>query len=112
MGRECGITSGYINTKSLTDNNLQVVPQAHDATLATPSDITVGQFARECQVSHLAGRVVRHVLDPTSDRDFQTDEAQQLERTLKAFMPLLIAEQMQFSKYCCSIGICSRYVNV
>jgi len=29
--------------------------------LNTPFNITVGQMARECQISHLAGRVVRHV---------------------------------------------------
>jgi hypothetical protein len=95
-------------TNYLTEAWKQIVPLTHNATLATPSSVTLGQFARECQVSHLAGRVVRHVFDPTSDRDFQNDEAQQLERTLKAFMPILIAEEMQFSKYCCAIGICSR----
>ena len=79
-------------------------------TLATPSDVTVGQLARECQVSHLAGRVIRHVFDPVSDHGFQAKEAQQLERTLKAFLPLLVEDQAKFSKYCCSIGICSRSV--
>lgn len=79
-----------------------------DANLATSHDIRVGQLARECQVSHLAGRVVRHVFDPAADHDFQEQEAAQLERTLMALMPVLSAEELQFGRYCSSLGICSR----
>ncbi|KAF2495631.1 hypothetical protein BU16DRAFT_539560 [Lophium mytilinum] len=81
--------------------------QTTNHTLSTTSDVTVGQFARECQVSHLVGRVLRHVFDPTSDPAFQANEALQLERTLMAFMPLLMDEELQFGKYCAALGICS-----
>ncbi|KAF2096245.1 hypothetical protein NA57DRAFT_79012 [Rhizodiscina lignyota] len=85
-----------------------VIPPTSPATpvLATPSDITVGQFARECQVSHLAGRVIRHVFDPTSDGEFQTKESLQLERTLLAFRPVLVEEELHYGKYCAALGIC------
>jgi hypothetical protein len=77
--------------------------------LSSPRETRVGQFARECQVSHLVGRVVRHVFDPTSDHRFHAEESFQLERTLLAFMPLLIEEQFEFGRYCAALGICSRY---
>jgi hypothetical protein len=62
-------------------------------------------MARECQVSHLLGQVVRHVFDPTPDAVFHTNEAAQLERTLMALMPLLIEEQMFYGKYCAALGM-------
>ena len=68
----------------------------------------VGQLARESQVSHLAGRVIRHVFDPTSDTAFHEEEALQLERTMLAFKPLLIEEQLQFGKFCSALGILIR----
>jgi hypothetical protein len=78
--------------------------------LATPSGITVGQMARESQVSHLAGRVVRHVFTPTSDPSFNTEEGIQLERTLKSFFPLLADEELRVGNYCGALGICNRFV--
>jgi hypothetical protein len=78
--------------------------------LATPSSITVGQMARESQVSHLAGRVVRHVFTPTSDPSFNTEEGIQLERTLKSFFPLLADEELRVGNYCGALGICNRSV--
>ncbi|KIW35706.1 uncharacterized protein PV07_02390 [Cladophialophora immunda] len=73
----------------------------------TSSDITMGQFARECQISYLVGRVLRHVLDPTSDRNFHASEELQLERTLKAFMPLLMEEDSKYGQYCAALAICT-----
>jgi hypothetical protein len=82
----------------------------HDATLSTSHDIRVGQFARECQVSHLAGRVLRHVFDPALDQTFQQEEASQLERTLQALIPVLSDEEVTFGRYCSALGICHRWV--
>jgi hypothetical protein len=77
-------------------------------TIATPAPFRLGQFARECQVSHLVGRVVRHVFSPISDTYFHREEARQLERTLLSFLPLLIKEEVQFSNYCGALATCVR----
>jgi len=79
-------------------------------TLDTPFTITVGQMARECQISHLAGRVVRHVFDPTPDRNFNVEEGSQLERSLRAYLPLLADEELKIGKYCGAFGVCNRSV--
>jgi hypothetical protein len=77
--------------------------------LATPSDIRVGQMARECQVANLVGRVARHVFEPVSlESDFYAEEAVQLERTLIAFIPLLAQEELKIGNYCGALGICTR----
>jgi hypothetical protein len=78
--------------------------------LDTPVNITVGQMARECQISHLVGRVVRHVFSPTFDPDFNVEEGMQLERTLKAYLPLLAKEELRLGKYCAAFGMCNRLV--
>lgn len=78
--------------------------------LSTPFNITVGQLARECQISHLAGRVLRHIFDPIQDPRFSAEEALQLERTLKAYLPLLSNEELKIGKYCGAYGICNRSV--
>jgi hypothetical protein len=83
----------------------QVVTHTEEWTLATPSDINVGQMARECQVSHLLGQVIRHIFDPTPDEVFHKNEAAQLERTLMALMPLLVEEQLVYGKYCAALGM-------
>ncbi|KAL6805129.1 hypothetical protein J3E68DRAFT_387704 [Trichoderma sp. SZMC 28012] len=75
-------------------------------TLATPPAQSVGQMARECQVSHLAGRVIRHTTNPTSDPNFNAEEAIQLERTLQTILLLLIDEDLTFGRYCGALGIC------
>jgi hypothetical protein len=77
--------------------------------LDTPFNITVGQLARECQISHLVGHVVRHVFDPVLDPRFNTEEAVQLERTLRAYLPLLSNEELKIGKYCGAYGMCNRY---
>lgn len=79
-------------------------------TLATPPSQSVGQMARECQVSHLAGRVIRHTTNPTSDPNFNAEEAIQLERTLQTILLLLIDEDLTFGRYCGALGICDRCV--
>jgi hypothetical protein len=78
--------------------------------LATATTITVGQMARESQVSHLAGRVVRHVYETTEDPFLYAEEASQLERTLQSFLPMLAEEELNDGKYCGALGICHRYV--
>lgn len=75
--------------------------------LDTPANVTVGQMARECQISHLAGRVVRHAVDPTPNPDFNTEEAVQLERTLRAYLPLLANEELKIGRYCGAFGTCN-----
>ena len=93
---------------NLANGQEQIVPTTTVTTLATPYSVTIGQFARECQVAHLTGRVLCHVLEPTADQVFQVEESRQLERTLLAFMPLLCREELQFGKYCSALGMCSR----
>ncbi|KAF1999566.1 hypothetical protein P154DRAFT_563873 [Amniculicola lignicola CBS 123094] len=75
--------------------------------LETPFTITVGQMARECQIAHLVGRAVRHVFSPVPDADFHAAEAVQLERTLKAYLPLLAEEELKIGKYCGAFGMCN-----
>ncbi len=69
----------------------------------------MGKFARECQVSYLIGRVLRHIFDPVSDQQFHANEELQLERTLKAFMPLLMEEDTKYGQYCAALALCTRY---
>lgn len=77
--------------------------------LSAPADVTIGQFARECQASHLTGRVLKHVFDPlTSDAAFNAQAASQLERTLMSLIPLLMDEEIRFGKYCAALGMCTR----
>lgn len=78
--------------------------------LDTSFNITVGQLARECQIFHLAGRAVRHVFDPAPDPAFNAEEGIQLERTLKAYLPLLADEELRIGKYCGAFGVCNRFV--
>ena len=78
--------------------------------LDTPFNITVGQLARECQISYLTGHVVRHVYDPLPDTGLNAEEATQLERTLKAYLPLLSNEELRIGKYCGAYGMCNRCV--
>ncbi|PCH06618.1 Transcription factor [Penicillium occitanis (nom. inval.)] len=81
------------------------LPDTVRANLSTPAAFKVGQFARECQVSHLVGRVVRHVFNPISDPNFHADEAAQLERTLMSLVPLLTEEELKFRNYCGALAI-------
>lgn len=65
-------------------------------------------MARECQVSYLASRVVRHVFEPTSDQNFQREEELQLEKTIMSFIPILLEEESAFGRHCAALGISSR----
>jgi hypothetical protein len=78
------------------------------ATISTSAPFSVGPFARECQVAHLAGRVVQHINHPVADLEFRSRERSQLECTLKAFLQILIEEELEFSSYCGSLGMCVR----
>ncbi|KAH8807298.1 hypothetical protein F5884DRAFT_340117 [Xylogone sp. PMI_703] len=82
------------------------LPGTRMATVSTPATFMVGHFARECQVSHLVGRVVQHVFNPMSDVNFHSNEALQLERTLMSFLPILIEEELNFGKYCGALAMC------
>ncbi|KAH8817451.1 hypothetical protein F5884DRAFT_250613 [Xylogone sp. PMI_703] len=78
------------------------------STLLTPSNVYVGALARECQISHLIGRVLRHVFEPAPDPEFNTEEAVQLERTLDAYNILLLEEASDSCEWsCAAVGMCS-----
>ena len=109
MAARCGSCDYNHETRVLNVYSQSVATSTDSATtLGTAYDVRVGQFARECQVAHLAGRVIRHVYDPASDLSFQAEEAAQLERTLLALIPVLSEEELQFGRYCSALGICTR----
>ena len=91
---------------------MQDIPESVHLSLGTTSDVMVGQlvgrFARECQVSYLTSRVLRHIQDPVSDSQFYQAEAIQLERTLKSFVPILMEEDTKYGLYCSAFAICTR----
>jgi hypothetical protein len=92
------------SSKAVVENLISVPP-----TLDTSVNVTVGQMARECQIAHLAGRVVRHVFGvPILDATFRAVEAAQLERTLTSYLPLLADEELRLGKYCGGFGVCNR----
>lgn len=72
------------------------------------SAFEAGPFGRECQVAHLVGRVVQHVFEPVSDVEFLARESVQLERTLVAFLPVLVAEELKYYVYCSALSMCLR----
>ncbi|KAL7911364.1 fungal-specific transcription factor domain-containing protein [Trichoderma velutinum] len=110
-GGDAIFASDYATTEThLPSNEKQVSTTATSeitaATISTPAPFHVGPFARECQVAHLIGRVIQHVYHPITDVDFRSRERAQLERTLKAFLPILIDEELEFSTYCGALGMC------
>ncbi|RDW56777.1 hypothetical protein BP6252_13961 [Coleophoma cylindrospora] len=94
--------------ESCWSQDIALNPVVH--TLNTPSDVSIASFARECQICHLVGRVQRNVYDPTPDASFQAQEAEQLEVTMLAFIPLLRQDGEEFGKYCISFAICSSAI--
>jgi hypothetical protein len=44
------------------------------------------------------------------DRDFNVEEGFQLERTLKAYLPLLANEELKIGNNCGAFGVCNRSV--
>jgi hypothetical protein len=76
--------------------------------LRTICNEQVGPFSRECQIFHVVGSLVRHVFAPSDDLDFQRNEAEQLARTLHAYLPLLKDEEFRYGFYCGALGVCCR----
>lgn len=76
--------------------------------LDTPSYITLGQLARECQIAHIVGRLIRHMSYPTLDPEFNREECFQVERTLLAYIPLLAEEELRLGKYCSAFAMCNK----
>ena len=85
------------------------MPEFYHLTLGTASDKFAGHFARECQVSYLISQLLRHIFNPVADRHFYEDEEFQLERTLKAFMPILMEEDSKYGQYCPALALCARF---
>jgi hypothetical protein len=48
------------------------------------------------------------MFDPTPDPSFNAEEVVQLERTLKAYLPVLANEELKIGKYCGAYGMCNR----
>lgn len=93
-----------------TNPSRQAMDSITASDVSTSPSISVGPLARECQVSYLIGRMLRHVVEPTPHADFNAEEAIQLERTLVAYNTLLMKDgdkPCEFS--CATIGMCSRY---
>lgn len=77
--------------------------------LSTPSNIRVGPFARQAQVSHVLDILMMHLYDPKSDGTLDEEESDQIARTLTAFSLLLPEETPQpWPRYCGAIGMCYR----
>ncbi|KZF21996.1 hypothetical protein L228DRAFT_268500 [Xylona heveae TC161] len=72
--------------------------------VSSSTSIRASPFARTCQAAHLMGRVVRHMNDRNMEPSFRYAEANQLERTLRAFSSLLLVEQDPTSF--APLGIC------
>jgi hypothetical protein len=93
----------YINIAS------QVLTQDTLYTLASPSSVSMGRFARLVQAAHLLGRVLRNVADNTLSKSFRTQEASQLYRTLSALANLAEVEsKIKELEFCSQIAICYR----
>jgi hypothetical protein len=88
----------------------QLSPFATIPSLDSPFDADFGQFARECQIANLAGRVCRHVFEPTGDIAFHSAESAQLERTLLAYLPLLDKLELMSGRFCGALAIACRYL--
>ncbi|KAL7905000.1 fungal-specific transcription factor domain-containing protein [Trichoderma velutinum] len=62
--------------------------------LSTPVEVKMGKFARLAQATHLLGRVLRHIRDPTADEGFLSEEREALDRALRSLLSLTVAEEM------------------
>jgi hypothetical protein len=51
--------------------------------------------------------VVRHVYDPAGDTVFRESEAEQTEKTLLHFLPLLKGAELSYGVYCASLAACA-----
>lgn len=91
-------------------NMSQILSSAKPLSLSTPSNIRVGGFARQAQVSHVLHILMMHLRD--SKNSFpDPEEAGQIARTLTAFSMLLPEETPQpWPMYCGALGMCFRFV--
>ena len=107
-----GMSNAKTTDRLPSEDNLwlqdQVAPLAGIPQLNSPFNANFGQFARECQIANIAGRVCGHVFEPTSDHAFHTEEAAQLERTLLAYLPLLHQAELSNGRYCAALAITCR----
>ncbi|KAF2727129.1 hypothetical protein EJ04DRAFT_506226 [Polyplosphaeria fusca] len=84
-----------------------LLPSSPPHTVSTPCSPTIGTFARECQVAYIISSVIRHAFDPSNDEAFQAEESAQLEKTLMAFLPLLLEEEEKLSRFSVALGMCT-----
>ncbi|KAH8809427.1 hypothetical protein F5884DRAFT_858927 [Xylogone sp. PMI_703] len=76
-------------------------------TLASPSSINMGRFARFVQAVYLLGRVLRHVADQDVNHTFHKHEATQLYRTLLALVNLSeVHGNIKTIEFCSQVAIC------
>ncbi|KAI9841086.1 MAG: hypothetical protein M1837_000990 [Sclerophora amabilis] len=70
--------------------------------VSSATDVPAAPFARLCQASNLLGRVIRHTTDKIEDVEFHTQEALQLEKTIKALSALLPGELNEGASRLCT----------
>ncbi|KAF3067519.1 hypothetical protein CFAM422_008719 [Trichoderma lentiforme] len=99
-------SSTYRLPKEKTSQDLS--DNSKPALLSIESTVWVEPFAREAQVAYLLGRVLSHTCDPTSDPNFNFNEAVMLQAVLTTFKSLLPEEIDRCARYCGAIGICNR----
>ncbi|KAH8807729.1 hypothetical protein F5884DRAFT_345902, partial [Xylogone sp. PMI_703] len=84
-----------------------LLPEVFHTVNLTPSyDPSMGAFARECQVSHLAGQILRHVFDLPVDPETHESRGLQLEQTLLAFVIPMVKDHRD-GVLCTAVGISS-----
>lgn len=76
-------------------------------TVSSPTSLKMGRFGRFAQATYLLGRVLKHVSDRTTDREFLDEEATQLRRTLQALATLVKVESLNTkAEFCTQRSIC------
>lgn len=111
----CNVEKGFCSSEDfggsglLSKEDLVLLENLMPSVDDSASTLAIGEMLRESQVSQVAGCVVEHISCPTSDPNFDAEEAMQLERTLKAFLPLLADKELETGKFCGALGICNRY---
>jgi hypothetical protein len=72
----------------------------------------MGKFARLAQATHLLGRVLRHIRDPTTDKRFLSEEREALDRALRSLLSLTVDEEMADTDtaFCSPMALLGRYV--
>ena len=89
----------------------QILSSAEPLSLSTPSNVRVGPFARQAQVSHVLDILMMQLRDPNANATLDKEESDQIARTLTAFSLLLPEETPQpWPRYCGAIGMCYRRV--